>query len=557
MPGRTNLAADAVSRYPDPSVFCNYIEVNNDDESLLVATIDSEISSAVALSWSTLAKETDNDSTLCNLRRAIYDGFSGVGTDISEYLRYKNSLYVADSGVILYNDRVVVPSSLRKLVLRNLHSAHQGVAGMLARAETIVFWPGITHDVQRTRDGCYSCNTNAPSQAKTPAEELRLPSMPFQQVFADFFTFGGRHYLIVGDRLSGWPEIYMTPVGTQYAGSKGLVRCLRSFFATFGCPEELSSDGGPEFIADNTQKFLHEWNVSHRVSSAYHAQSNGRAEVAVKSAKRLLRSNVGPDGTLDNNEFLRAMLQFRNTPDPDCKLSPAQIVFGRPLRDAFSFINRGRANFKKNVDSRWRQAWKLKEVALRNRYARWCERYNEHTKDLLPLRIGDRCFVQNQEGLYKHKWDRSGIVVDVLPHSKYKVKLDGSGRLTDRNRRFLRYYKPASPNITEASTNVPVNMMNLRKRNHPHNGDNENKRSTPDSHVIGDVIDQALQEGEHDIPTGGDANARSDHDVHSVPETEDQTKSTPLALRRLRPYNLPGLKELEEAPPETRLRIRK
>ena len=91
--------------------------------------------------------------------------------------------------------------------------------------------------------------------------------------------------------------------------------------------------------------------------------------------------------------------------------------------------------------------------------------------------------------------------------------------------------------------------MNLRKRNHPHNGDNENKRSTPDSLVIDDVIDQALQEGEHDIPTGGD--------VHSVPETEDQTESTPLALRRLRPYNRPGLKELEEAPPETRLRIRK
>ena len=74
------------------------------------------------------------------------------------------------------------------------------------------------------------------------------------------------------------------------------------------------------------------WDVLHRVSSAHHPQSNGRAEVAVKSAKRLLRSNIDATGGLDNDKFLRAMLQLRNTPDPDCKISPAQIVFGRPLK---------------------------------------------------------------------------------------------------------------------------------------------------------------------------------------------------------------------------------
>ena len=117
---------------------------------------------------------------------------------------------------------------------------------------------------------------------------------------------------MTGDRLSGWPEIFSTPCGSSQAGARGLIACLRKFFDTFGVPEELSSDGGPEFTAGITREFLDKWGVKHRVSSAYNPQSNGRAEVAVKSAKRLLRSNIGPTGSLDNDKLLRALLQLRN-----------------------------------------------------------------------------------------------------------------------------------------------------------------------------------------------------------------------------------------------------
>ena len=106
----------------------------------------------------------------------------------------------------------------------------------------------------------------------------------------------------------------------------------------FGVPEEISSDGGPEFSLAATADFLTRWQVRHRMSSAYFLQSNCRADVAVKKAKRMLLDNVGPTGTLNNDGLLRALLQARNTPDPD--ISPAQMVFGRPIRDAFSFISR-------------------------------------------------------------------------------------------------------------------------------------------------------------------------------------------------------------------------
>ena len=73
------------------------------------------------------------------------------------------------------------------------------------------------------------------------------------------------------------------------------------------------------------------------MSSAYNPRSNGRAEVAVKSMKRLLSDNISDSGDLDTDRFTRAILQFRNTPDPENGISPAEIIFCRLLRDSLPF----------------------------------------------------------------------------------------------------------------------------------------------------------------------------------------------------------------------------
>ena len=55
--------------------------------------------------------------------------------------------------------------------------------------------------------------------------------------------------------------------------------------------------------------------------------------MGVKSMKRLLQGNLGLDGELDTDTFSKALLNYRNTPDRDTGRSPAQVVFGRILRD--------------------------------------------------------------------------------------------------------------------------------------------------------------------------------------------------------------------------------
>ena len=50
--------------------------------------------------------------------------------------------------------------------------------------------------------------------------------------------------------------------------------------------------------------------------------------------KRIFKDNVGPNGSLDNDNVVRALLQLRNTPDRDCGLSDAEVLFGRRLKDS-------------------------------------------------------------------------------------------------------------------------------------------------------------------------------------------------------------------------------
>ena len=128
------------------------------------------------------------------------------------------------------------------------------------------------------------------------------------------------------------------------------------------------------------------------------------------------------------------------TPDPDCKVSPAQIVFGRPLGDAFSFINRCAKFENPAVHPLWHDGWKAKEQVLQVLFVKSVENLHVHSHPLPRLSIGDCVFVQNQVGSHSKKWDRSGIVVECKDHDQYTVKLDGTGRLSLRNHKFLRRY---------------------------------------------------------------------------------------------------------------------
>ena len=200
------------------------------------------------------------------------------------------SLSVVD-GVILAGSRLVIPPSLRPNILSALHAAHQGVSSMTARDTDSVYWPNLVTDIQRVREECSHCHKVAKSNPMQPPSEITAPEYPFQKICADFFSFGSHDYVVIIDRYSNWPMAFKSENGAD-----GLIERLRECFVTFGVPEELTSDGGPQFTASKTQSFLSSWGVHHRLTSVANPHANCRAEVGVKTVKRMMMDNTAGNG---------------------------------------------------------------------------------------------------------------------------------------------------------------------------------------------------------------------------------------------------------------------
>ena len=92
-----------------------------------------------------------------------------------------------------------------------------------------------------------------------------------------------------------------------------------------------------------------------------------------------------------------------------------------------------------------------RERALRKRALRNMENLKIGTKQLEKLHIHDTVQVQNQVGNYPSKWDITGTVVEVKPFDQYIIKVHGSGRLTTRNRKFLRKILPYAKHPADMS----------------------------------------------------------------------------------------------------------
>ena len=236
---------------------------------------------------------------------------------------------------------------------------------------------------------------------------------------------------------------------------------MKKCFGRLGIPNTIVSDNGPQFTARQFQTFSQEWNFTHCTSSPYYPQANGKAESAVKIAKRILRRCDDPE---------LALLEYRNTPVESATTSPIQQLIGRSTR---SVIPQKMSNC--TPTAREHRDNKLQH------HRRVQKHYNKSAKPLPRLRQGQP--VRVRDWLNHRRLWKEGRIEKQLSDRSYSVQIDDN--LTRRNRRDIRAiesntdnqsrpdyqqndveYGPAASN-TSAADEQPPTRRSTRSRKPP------------------------------------------------------------------------------------------
>ena len=171
------------------------------------------------------------------------------------------------------------------------------------------------------------------------------------------------------------------------------------------------------------------------------------------------------------------------------------------------------------------------------------ERWSEHTKQLKALVVGDTVRIQNQSGQFPRKWDKTGCVIEVRQFNQYVVKVDGSGRVTLRNRKFLRKYTPVYSKPDPMNDILHILPQRCATIAQPvvtpveHVGRKQATQTTVTTPI---PTTDSLPPSATAAPPCLATEAQPSNG--NVPSPEHKN-STPRMLARLLTYNKPGLKE--------------
>ena len=232
-----------------------------------------------------------------------------VSDQLKAYHTRQNELAL-ENGCVMWGVRVIVPKKLQQQVLNELHQSHPGMARMRTLAHSHVWWPNLDHDIESLVKACSQCQSVRSSPPVAPLHPWSWPTRPWQRIHVDYAgPFRGRNFLIVVDAHSKWPEV-IPMVSTTSSATIHELRCL---FSSFGLPEQLVSDNGPQFTADEFKEFLKANHVKHIRSTPYHPSSNGAAERFVRTFKQALRTGHHPELTF-HQQLMSFLLSYRTTP---------------------------------------------------------------------------------------------------------------------------------------------------------------------------------------------------------------------------------------------------
>ena len=214
-----------------------------------------------------LKLESESDPEVTAIRNIIIDGWPDSAKQLPKNLREfwscKDELSVED-GLVLKGERVLIPTTMRSYILRNIHAGHQGMEKCKLRAKTCVYWKGINADIERTVKTCSICQSNQSSQQAETLLPHDIPDGPWQVLATDIFHLDGNDYVIVADYYSKMPFVRRL---TSNSTSATVISVLKQLFGEHGIPHKLLSDNGPQYDYVEFRTFAADWGFKHVTSS--------------------------------------------------------------------------------------------------------------------------------------------------------------------------------------------------------------------------------------------------------------------------------------------------
>ncbi|KAA0714109.1 Retrovirus-related Pol polyprotein from transposon opus [Triplophysa tibetana] len=408
-PGKEMHIADALSRA--------YLEEHNEDlleEELEVNCVTPQLPVSEK-KLEEFRKTTAEDLEMQKLKDYILKGWptekSSVHKDIHKYWTFKEEISYA-SGLMFKASKLIIPSRMRKEMLDKIHESHLGMVKSKERARDIIYWPGMSVEIEKMISQCATCNTHRNSHAKEPLIPHALPERPWAKVGTDLFQHNGSEYLMCVDYYSKFPEIAKLNDTT----SKSVILALKSMFSRHGIADVVISDNGPQYASQEFKRFAENWEFEHKTSSPRYAQSNGQAERMIQTIKRMPTKSQS-----ENGDPYIALLEYRNTPLDGIGMSPAQLLMGRRLKT------------KLPTSSKLLTPKGSKKVQeqLKQRQLKQKMYYDKNTKQLPEISPGDKVRVQQGQ-----IWNPATVLrKHDLPRSY--VLRTSDGKIYRRNRKHL------------------------------------------------------------------------------------------------------------------------